>query len=233
MDYRNADGSLAEMCGNGIRVYARYLVDAGLAAPGEWPIATRAGLRTVSVGAAGDVSVDMGAPEILGEGAAVIAGRTRSGLRVSLGNPHLACVVDERVDGSVDGLDLSAPPLVDPATFPDGVNVELYQPVRAAGARAITMRVYERGSGETRSCGTGAIAAAVAAAVAAAPPTGSAPAGAAASGRRPPAGEWTVAVPGGIVTVIFDDETSHLRGPAVLVAEGEIRLDLLPFPRGR
>ncbi|HEU5157599.1 MAG TPA: diaminopimelate epimerase [Streptosporangiaceae bacterium] len=205
MDYRNADGSLAEMCGNGIRVYARYLIDAGLAAPGAWPVATRAGLRTVTAPAAGDVSVDMGPPEIIGPGAAEIAGRTYPGLRVSMGNPHLACAIGE----PVSGLDLSRPPRVDPGAFPEGVNVEFY---RSAGPHAITMRVYERGSGETRSCGTGAVAAAAAAAVEAA---------------GAPGGEWTVAVPGGTVTVTFDGVTSHLRGPAVLVAEGEIHPDRL------
>ena len=207
MDYRNADGSLAEMCGNGIRVYARYLIEAGLAAPGEWPVATRAGLRTVIVGAAGDVSVDMGPPEILGTGAARIAGRTYSGLRVSMGNPHLACVFDE----PLTALDLSRPPEVDAAAFPGGVNVEFYQP---AGEHRIAMRVHERGSGETRSCGTGTVAAAAAAAVEA-------------TGASVPAGEWAVTVPGGTVTVTFDGVTSHLRGPAVLVAEGEIRSVLL------
>jgi diaminopimelate epimerase len=206
MDYRNADGSLAEMCGNGIRVYARYLIDAGLAAPGEWPVATRAGLRTVTAGAAGDVSVDMGPPEILGRGAAGLAGRTYPGLRVSMGNPHLACMIDE----PVTGLDLSLPPRVDAAAFPAGVNVEFYQP---AGAHGIAMRVHERGAGETRSCGTGAVAAAAAAAVETTGATG---------------GEWTVMVPGGTVIVTFDGVTSHLRGPAVLVAEGEIRPGLLP-----
>jgi diaminopimelate epimerase len=207
MDYRNADGSLAEMCGNGIRVYARYLIDAGLAAPGEWPVATRAGLRTVTAGLAGDVSVDMGPPEILGAGTAGVAGRTYPGLRVSMGNPHLACMIDE----PVAGLDLSRPPQIDPVAFPDGVNVEFY---RLAGPHGLTMRVYERGSGETRSCGTGAVAAAAAAAVEA-------------TGAAEPAGEWAVAVPGGTVTVTFDGVTSHLRGPAVLVAEGEIRPGLL------
>ncbi len=68
MDYRNADGGVAEMCGNGIRVFARYLVDVDLAAPGEWDVATRAGLRRVTLGASGDVSVDMGLPELLGYG---------------------------------------------------------------------------------------------------------------------------------------------------------------------
>jgi diaminopimelate epimerase len=208
MDYRNADGSLAEMCGNGIRVYARYLIDAGLAPAGEWQVATRAGPRTITAGLAGDVSVDMGPAQILGAGTADVAGRTYPGLRVSMGNPHLACMIDE----PVAGLDLSRPPLVDPGTFPDGVNVEFYRP---AGPHGVTMRVYERGSGETRSCGTGAVAAAAAAAVEAA-------------GAAAPAGEWNVAVPGGTVTVTFDGVTSHLRGPAVLVAEGEIRPDLLP-----
>ena len=214
MDYRNADGSLAEMCGNGIRVYARYLIDAGLAAPGEWPVATRAGLRTVTAGPAGDVSVDMGPAEILGAGTAGVGGRTYQGLRVSMGNPHLACMIDE----PVAGLDLSRPPQIDPAAFPDGVNVEFY---RLAGPHRVTMRVYERGSGETRSCGTGTVAAAAAAAVEA---TGLVEA----TGVAAPVGEWAVAVPGGTVTVTFDGETSHLRGPAVLVAEGEIRPDLLP-----
>lgn len=211
MDYRNADGGLAEMCGNGLRVFARYLIDAGLAAPGEWPVATRGGLRTVTAGAAGDVSVDMGPPEVLGAGTAIVAGRTYSGLRVSMGNPHLACAIDE----PVAGLDLSRPPEFDRAVFPDGVNVELY---RLAGAHAIAMRVYERGSGETRSCGTGAVAAAVAAATEA-------------TGAAEPAGEWAVTVPGGTVTVTFDGGTSHLRGPAVLVAAGEIRPDLLASAR--
>ncbi len=199
MDYRNADGSIAEMCGNGIRVFARYLVDAGLAAPGEWDVATRAGLRRVTLGASGDVSVDMGAPELLGYGEASLAGAAFQGRRVSVGNPHLAC----RVDGPVAALDLSRAPGFDPAVFPDGVNVEFF---RSVGERHVEMRVFERGSGETRSCGTGTVAVAAAAAQ-----------------GTPGASEWTVDVPGGRVTVTLDGRTSHLRGPAVLVAEGETR----------
>ncbi|MFA1550025.1 diaminopimelate epimerase [Actinomadura chokoriensis] len=199
MDYRNADGGIAEMCGNGMRVFARYLVDAGLAAPGEWDVATRAGLRRVTLGASGDVSVDMGLPEILGDGEASLAGATFQGRRVSVGNPHLAC----RVDEPVAALDLSRAPGFDPALFPDGVNVEFF---RTVGDRHVEMRVYERGSGETRSCGTGTVAVAAAAALGT---TGTS--------------EWTVDVPGGRVTVTLDGETAHLRGPAVLVAEGETR----------
>ncbi|MEU6746016.1 diaminopimelate epimerase [Spirillospora sp. NPDC046719] len=199
MDYRNADGSVAEMCGNGTRVFARYLVDAGLAAPGEWDIATRAGLKRVTLGASGDVSVDMGAPVALGSGEASLAGAVFRGERVSMGNPHLAC----RVDRPVAALDLTRAPDFDPEVFPEGVNVEFYRPV---GDRHLEMRVYERGSGETRSCGTGTVAVAAAAA----------------AGTDGPS-EWTVDVLGGRLTVVLDGATSHLRGPAVLVAEGETR----------
>ncbi|GAA1543280.1 diaminopimelate epimerase [Actinomadura kijaniata] len=207
MDYRNADGSVAEMCGNGVRVFARYLVEAGLAAPGEWDLATRAGLRRVVLGATGDVRVDMGAPRHLGAGEASVGGETFTGERVSMGNPHLAC----RVDAPVAALDLTRAPDFDPAVFPEGVNVEFF---RQVGDRHLEMRVYERGSGETRSCGTGTVAAAVAAAVGE-------------TGGAPSRGEWTVDVPGGRLTVLLDGETSHLCGPAVLVADGELRPEWL------
>src|ERR1700730_15989795 len=86
MDYRNADGSLAEMCGNGVRVFARYLVEHGLAMPGEFGVATRAGVKRVRLGPSGDVTVDMGAPRVLGEGSATVASRDYDGLRVDMGN---------------------------------------------------------------------------------------------------------------------------------------------------
>ncbi|TDD83632.1 diaminopimelate epimerase [Actinomadura rubrisoli] len=207
MDYRNADGSIAEMCGNGIRVFGRYLVASGLAAPGEWDVATRGGPKRVTLGPSGDVSVDMGPPALLGPGEASLAGEVFQGRRVSMGNPHLAC----RVDGPVAALDLSRAPGFDPVVFPDGVNVEFF---RAVGERHLEMRVFERGSGETRSCGTGTVAAVAAAAA----ETGS---------EALPEGVWTVDVPGGRVTVTLDDGTSHLKGPAVLVAEGETCRDWL------
>ncbi|MFI0368312.1 diaminopimelate epimerase [Actinomadura sp. 1N219] len=202
MDYRNADGSLAEMCGNGLRVFARYLVDAGLAAPGEWDVATRAGLRRVTLGASGDVCVEMGQAQLLGPSEASLGGTVYQGERVSVGNPHLAC----RVDGPVTALDLCRAPGFDPAVFPDGVNVEFF---RFVGERHVEMRVYERGSGETRSCGTGTVA--VAAAAAASQGT------IGASGTS----DWTVDVPGGRVSVSLDGQAARLTGPAVLVAEGE------------
>ncbi|RJL26521.1 diaminopimelate epimerase [Bailinhaonella thermotolerans] len=201
MDYRNSDGSVAEMCGNGTRVFARYLVEAGLAAPGSLNLATRAGVRRVSLGATGDVRVDMGKPRVYGTSRATVAGREYPGLHVSMGNPHLACVIGE----PVDGLDLSVAPGYDASVYPEGVNVEFVAPL--AEPRSVAMRVFERGSGETRSCGTGTVAAVVAAAHAAGEVSG----------------EWRVAVPGGDLVVTLDEETSFLTGPAVLVADGEIR----------
>jgi diaminopimelate epimerase len=219
MDYRNADGSIAEMCGNGIRVFARYLLGHGLASGPELAVATRAGLRAVRAEPRGELTVDMGAPVVLGRSAAAIGSRREEGLEVSLGNPHLACLVRR----PVAEFDLSAPPVIDRQRLPEGANVEV---VRITGHRQLEMRVHERGSGATLSCGTGAVAAAVAAAVASAegadehahqrggPDGGATPAC--------PPGSWTVQVPGGTLTVTLTGITSLLTGPAVIVAEGEI-----------
>jgi diaminopimelate epimerase len=199
MDYWNADGSVAEMCGNGIRVYARYLVDAGLAEPGTLAIGTRAGLRTVQVPPAGDVTVEMGAPVPM-EAAPTVGGRP--GTAVSMGNPH---VVVELPDlAALDALELARPPDVRPS-LPDGQNVEF---VVRRGPRALAMRVHERGVGETRSCGTGVCAAVVAAV-----------AWGDGEGLDDP---WTVDVPGGRLTVTWlSAGPVLLSGPAVLVAHGE------------
>jgi len=201
MDYRNADGSLAEMCGNGIRVFARYLAQHGLVAGPEFTVATRAGPRRVRLGAGGDITADMGGVAMLGPGSAVVAGQAYPGLRVSVGNPHLACLVED----PLASFDLSRPPGLDPGQFPEGGNVEL---VRVTGERSVAMRVHERGSGETRSCGTGAVAAAAAAAAAGA------------NGRID--GAWDVHVPGGDLTVTLVGGGAWLSGPAVIVAEGEL-----------
>lgn len=207
MDYRNADGSIAEMCGNGLRVFARYLLEHGLAAGPSFAVATRSGIRRVRAEPDGQITVDMGPVTVLGPGRAVIGGVIRDGLRVSVGNPHLACLVDD----ALDKFDLAAPPGLDPADFPDGGNVEL---VRRTGPGAISMRVHERGSGETRSCGTGAVAAAAAAA-------------ALFSATKTAPRQWHVAVPGGQLLVTLEAGTSWLTGPAVIVAEGELDPDWL------
>ena len=210
MDHWNADGSLPEMCGNGVRVFARYLLDHGLAAGPELAIGTRAGIKAVRVEPDGRYSVAMGPAVITGKATAVIGGRAFPGLGVDVGNPHLACVVTE----PAAGFDLSVPPVVDAAEFPDGVNVEI---VRVIGDRVAEMRVHERGSGETLSCGTGAVAAAVAAAesVAAELIAG------AGLGGDAGAGGWEIRVPGGVLAVTPSATASILTGPAVIVAEGD------------
>jgi diaminopimelate epimerase len=202
MDYRNADGSLAEMCGNGIRVFARYLVDAGLVEPGEFEVDTRAGVKTVWAPAVGAVRVDMGAPELLG-GRPVVGEVT--GTAVSMGNPHVVVALPpgDRGLAELGALRLEQPPVVTPG-LPGGQNVEF---VVRTGPRSVALRVHERGVGETRSCGTGVCAAVVATVAAGG------------SGRGE---EWAVDVPGGRLAVTWG-ETVLLTGPAVLVAAGEIR----------
>jgi diaminopimelate epimerase len=200
MDYRNADGTVAEMCGNGIRVFARFLVHEGLEEPGRLHIATRAGVKTVDVDEDGDVTVDMGVAERLPDAKVVIGDNRYDAVGWSMGNPHLVVLDAVRLRT----VDLTAAPVVDPPTdYRDGVNVEL---VERLGPCHIRMRVHERGVGETRSCGTGACAAAVAAMDAA--------------GART---SYVVDVPGGRLVVTWtDDGRVLLAGPAVLVAAGEV-----------
>jgi len=188
MDYWNSDGSLAEMCGNGSRVFVRFLLAEGLRVGDR--IATRAGLKAVRV-SGDEIAVDMGPPVVGGRSEAVVGGHAYEGRIVSMGNPHLVCDVDD-----LDALDLTTAPHHDAAVFPRGVNVEFVAPVAPGHVR---MRVHERGSGETLSCGTGACAVAAV--------TGAA----------------TVDVPGGRLTVAAGQGACWLAGPAVLVATGEIR----------
>lgn len=205
MDYRNADGSLAEMCGNGVRVFARYLVEAGLAAEGAFDIGTRGGTKPVVTHPDGSSTVEMGPARIFGESGTTVGHRRFEGLAVDLGNPHLACVTDQ----DLTGLDLTEVPPHDPELFPAGVNVEFVRrlgPDSAGGAGRIRMRVHERGVGETRSCGTGTVAAAVAALHA--------------DGAR--TGQRLVEVLGGSVQVEVTERTTLLTGPAVLVGRGRL-----------
>jgi diaminopimelate epimerase len=204
MDYRNADGSIAEMCGNGIRVFARYLLDNDLADGPEIPIGTRTGVRRVRVAETpGELIAEMGPAVVTGHGSARIGERSCDGLAISVGNPHLACLTGI----PVADFDLTRPPVLEPGRFSNGANVEV---LRFTGPHRVEMRVYERGSGATRSCGTGAVATAVAAAVAA--------------GEWQPGPEqaWTVDVPGGRLTVTPSATASLLAGPAVIVAAGEL-----------
>lgn len=209
MDYRNADGSLAEMCGNGVRVFAHWLCTREGVTERSFHIGTRAGVRTVSVHAAdelrAEVTVGMGTPEVLGLSTCFIGGQGYAGLGVDMGNPHLACVIPGLTPERLAGLALGSPATIDTDFFPEGVNIEILTELDAEDA--VHMRVIERGVGETLSCGTGTVAAARAAL--------------ADAGREH--GSVTVNVPGGQVTVGIEGDNSTLRGPSVILAEGTVR----------
>lgn len=223
MDYRNADGSVAEMCGNGVRVFARYLQRAGYATEGDLAVATRGGVKTVHIakaaagGADGDITVGMGRARLPeGEVTVSVGERSWPARNVNMGNPHAVAFVDDLAHA---GTLHDAPPFSPASAYPDGVNVEF---VVDRGPRHVALRVHERGSGETRSCGTGACAVAVAAARR----DGADPA---ATGTPV---TYTVDVPGGtlVITERLDGEI-EMTGPAVIVAEGEIDADWLENAR--
>jgi diaminopimelate epimerase len=212
MDYRNADGSIAEMCGNGARLFAHFLVTEGLADSGVIPIATRDGVKSVEVrGSGGSATLELQLPTLGSPTTVEVAGRTLAGRAAYVGNPHVVCVVDV----PLSDLDLTAAPVLDAELFPEGGNVELITPPETAGGQTlrIGMRVYERGSGETRSCGTGAVAAA---AVALAVHTG--------DPGKLSGGEVQVNLPGGELIVRLTESAAFLTGPAVIVATGRFYL---------
>jgi diaminopimelate epimerase len=203
MDYRNADGSVAEMCGNGIRVFARYLADNRQVDPTRpLVVATRGGPKTVTFEPDGEISVDMGVGTTGHRVEIRTGGRTWSATSVDMGNPHAVAFVGE----GLAQLDLSGEPQFDPVCFPRGVNVEF---VSKLGPHHLAMRVHERGVGETRSCGTGACAVHLAVAQDLSGPD---------ADRTTPT---VVEVPGGRLEVRSDAAGHvHLKGPAVLTAAG-------------
>jgi len=218
MDYYNADGSAAEMCGNGIRVYVRYLLETGLAElpeGGTLAIGTRSGVRDVQRSTNG-FQVDLGRWDLAGGEPLVRAKElpvARPGLGIDMGNPHVVVAVAD--DAELDAADLSYIPHLEP-TPEHGANVEFVvprEPLIQDGVGRIRMRVHERGSGETLSCGTGAAAAALAVRYWA--------------GDGAP-NQWRVDVPGGTVGVRMfateDGERVGLSGPAELVYTGTLEL---------
>jgi len=204
MDYRNHDGSLSEMCGNGIRVFARHLVEEGLADPTQpIPVGTRDGVKILTLDDTsrddGLVTADMGAPRVLGDTEVSVPGHTWPARHVDMGNPHAVAFVDDLADAGP----LLEAPTHDPATYPAGVNVEF---VVRRGPQHVAMRVHERGSGETRSCGTGACAVMVAAGLADDAPRGTA---------------YRIDLPGGTLSITWTvDGRVLMTGPALIVARG-------------
>jgi diaminopimelate epimerase len=206
MDYRNADGSIAEMCGNGIRVFVRYLLDQDLVSGPVVEIATRDGLKVATALPDGMIRVTMGRAEVEGRSVVVTTadGAEFQALTADVGNPHAVSFVDD-----LDPLQLHAAPRWDPAEeFPDSVNLEF---VRSLGPHHIAMRVFERGVGETHSCGTGTVAAAAAARFHD-------------QDLTPLPVTYRVDTLGGSVEVELTQHEVYLTGPAVLVAHGELVL---------
>lgn len=218
MDYRNADGSVAEMCGNGVRVFARFLTEKGLVDLPEGQvlhIGTRAGVRDIQKNKAG-FAVDMGrwkpdSEEVLVSAKGIDVARPAQGINV--GNPHLVVALASTEE--LESLDLSVSPVMNPA--PElGANIEFVvpaDPMVTNGVGKISMRVFERGVGETLSCGTGIVAAALATRLWA--------------GADAP-NQWTVEVPGGTlgVRMFATEEGEHvgLSGPAELSFDGVLEL---------
>lgn len=203
MDYRNADGSIAEMCGNGLRVFVRYLIEENIVTGGKVDIATRAGLRTVWQSPGGLLRASMGEVKVTGEVTIQHDGVTYSALKVDVGNPHAVVFLNDLAE--LESLSLLEQPSWLPAdAFPEGANIEFVVP----GEEGLTMRVYERGSGETMSCGTGVVAAAAAYA----------------HSLDPEASRIKVEVPGGVLEVELAPEQAYLSGPAVIVGTGEANL---------
>lgn len=204
MDYRNADGSIAEMCGNGLRVFVRHLLELGLVAPGAVQIATRAGLRTAWPQPDGRITVDVGRATVVDQPTWVeIAGRRCRAITVDVGNPHAVVVLADQL--ALAGLDLSRQPGFDSQVYPSGTNIEFVVP---RDDHDLQMRVHERGVGETMSCGTGVVAAAAAHL----------------AGLGQPTGTVHVSVPGGDLNVEQTQERAYLTGPAVVVAHGSVVL---------
>lgn len=219
MDYTNADGSVGEMCGNGTRVFAKYLVAMGLAEipdGGTLPIGTRAGVKDIARSSNG-FQTDMGKWKLEPHETLVrVRGVSvaRPGVSINVGNPHVVAALADMDE--LDAADLSVIPILDPSPS-DGANVELvvpHDPLVSDGVGRIRMRVHERGSGETLSCGTGVVAAALA--------------------TRYWAGDgaphnWRVDVPGGTLAVRMfpteDGEHVALSGPAELVYTGTVELE--------
>ena len=217
MDYYNADGSPAEMCGNGVRVFARYLLDRGLAkieGGSTLAVGTRAGVKDLTQGSNG-FAVDLGRWRLTSEFTVEANGIevARPGQGIEIGNPHVVVALSSEAE--LKELKLFEAPVVEPAPV-NGANVEFVvpnDPMVKGGVGYFSFRVHERGVGETLSCGTGIAAAALATRYWAGP---SAP------------NQWQVQALGGVVAVRMfateDGEHVSISGPAELTFDGEIDL---------
>ncbi|HET7482360.1 MAG TPA: diaminopimelate epimerase [Actinomycetota bacterium] len=220
MDYVNSDGSIGEMCGNGIRCLAVFAREEGMTELDELDVATRAGLKHVVVRPDRTVRVDMGAPvfrpadvPVTWDGDEALHAKIElpegvlEAACLSMGNPHAVLFVDDPANAPVTTL---GPVIERHEMFPHGANVEF---ARIDGPTRVTMRVWERGSGETMACGTGACAVAVAARL-----------------LHGGAEHQTIVLPGGELEVEWNgtldvESPVFMTGPAVKSFEGDVSLD--------
>jgi diaminopimelate epimerase len=219
MEMYNADGSRGDMCGNGIRAFAKYVADRDLTKSDNLSVDTDAGIKTLDLhktdGLVTSATVNMGAPILEGRDIPVAAdgrvidqplevdGRSWNVTCVSMGNPH--CVTFDE-DPDPLQLQLIGPPFENHPFFPKRVNTEF---VRVDSRTHLTMRVWERGSGETMACGTGACAVLVAAVL---------------TGRADRAA--TVSLLGGDLEIEYrEDESVMMTGPAEEVFTSSVEVD--------
>ena len=201
----NADGSEAEMCGNGIRCVGKFVYDKGLTRKTNLTIETLAGIKRLMLilegGAVTAVTVDMGAPVWEDPITHTVKGKTYTGRPVSMGNPHFVLWQEEIASLPLAEL---GPGFETCPHFPNRTNTEF---VKVEDRHTLSMRVWERGSGETMACGTGACASAVAAMV---------------DGLVER--EVTVRLLGGDLSIRWDGGDSHvlMTGPAVTVFDGKL-----------
>lgn len=221
MDMYNADGSQGAMCGNGVRCVAKFVYDAGIAKKDRISVATKSGIKYVDVfaenGKAVSVRVNMGAPILRAEEVPMVCekdtavayplevdGSVWNVTAVSMGNPHAVVYIDDVDDLEIEKI---GPAFEHHPAFPDRVNTEF---VRVIDRHTVQMRVWERGSGETLACGTGACAVAVSSIL----------------NGFVEDGEVTVKLLGGDLRIEWDrqENTVYMTGPATTVFEGEISL---------
>ncbi|MDO5134453.1 MAG: diaminopimelate epimerase [Eubacteriales bacterium] len=228
MEMYNLDGSQGAMCGNGIRCVAKYAYDHGIVDKTSITVATKSGVKqlelTVEDGKVTMVRVNMGAPILTAREIPVdmdaeqvidapiqILGQEYRFTAVSMGNPHAVVCLDQ-----VDDLDIEriGPAFESHPLFPDRVNTEFIQ---VLDRHTLKMRVWERGSGETLACGTGACASAVSSVL---------------NGLVDPHKPVTVRLLGGDLQIFWDQEENqvYMTGPAATVFEGEIDLSFLDEP---
>lgn len=227
MDMYNADGSSSEMCGNGIRCVAKYVYDHGIVTKNPMTIETGAGIKTIELtvenGKAVQARVDMGCPKLTSQGNTVcpqipnrenlaklpvwekirVDGAEYEMIAISVGNPHAVVYVDDVKAVEIEKI---GPKFENHERFPARTNVEFIQIV---DRKNMNMRVWERGTGETLACGTGATASAVASMLAGYVDS-----------------EVTVHLLGGDLTITWEEESGHVKmtGPATEVFTGEIEL---------